>query len=82
MLRSIKSVPGALVILGCTFIYAAPKQQTQPSGVLFENIHIFNGTSNQLSAPANVLVVGNVIKAIPNKVADVAGVSAFLNLAM
>lgn len=36
--------------------------QNQPTGVLFENVQIFDGTSEQLSAPANVLVVGNKIQ--------------------
>jgi imidazolonepropionase-like amidohydrolase len=35
-----------------------------PTGVLFENVQIFNGTSEQLSAPSNVLVVGNKIQEI------------------
>jgi imidazolonepropionase-like amidohydrolase len=38
--------------------------QEQPSGVLFENVRIFNGTSAQLSGPSHVLVAGNVIKTI------------------
>jgi hypothetical protein len=29
-------------------------------GVLFENVRIFNGTSEQVSAPSNVLVVGKI----------------------
>jgi imidazolonepropionase-like amidohydrolase len=32
--------------------------------VIFENVRIFNGSFDQLSAPSNVLVVGNVIKTI------------------
>jgi imidazolonepropionase-like amidohydrolase len=34
------------------------------SSVLFENVRIFNGTSEKLSAPSNVLVVGNKIQTI------------------
>jgi len=34
------------------------------SSVLFENVLIFNGTSEKLSAPSNVLVVGNKIQTI------------------
>ena len=34
------------------------------AAVLFENVRIYNGTADQLSAPTNVLVVGNVITAI------------------
>jgi imidazolonepropionase-like amidohydrolase len=42
---------------------AAP-ETTQPTGVLFENVRIFDGTEKKLSAPANVLVVGNLIQTI------------------
>lgn len=39
-------------------------QSQETSGVLFENVRIFDGTSPQLSAAANVLVVGNKIQQI------------------
>ncbi len=58
-------------LLGSMFILSAANAQTQPqtqqpqlSGVVFENVRIFTGTSDQLSAPSNVLIEGNVIKAI------------------
>jgi imidazolonepropionase-like amidohydrolase len=35
-----------------------------PQAVLFENVRIFDGTSARLSAPSNVLVVGNLIQSI------------------
>ena len=38
--------------------------QSPPSAVLFENVRIFAGTSARLSAPSNVLVVGNLIQSI------------------
>lgn len=43
---------------------AKTNQKEQPSSILFENVRIFNGISNQLSEPSNVLVVGNKIKTI------------------
>ncbi len=44
---------------------AKTNQKEQPtSSILFENVRIFNGISNQLSDPSNVLVVGNKIKTI------------------
>lgn len=43
---------------------SAPKATPQTSAVLFENVRIFNGSANNLSAASNVLVVGNVIKTI------------------
>jgi hypothetical protein len=36
----------------------------QTTGVLFENVRIFNGTSESLSPASNVLVVGNTIQRI------------------
>jgi imidazolonepropionase-like amidohydrolase len=39
-------------------------QDSQSAAVLFENVRIFDGVSDTLTAPANVLVVGNKIQAI------------------
>jgi len=54
----------ALLVLGCAVARATHAQAPQPTGVIIENVRIFNGTSARLSAPSNVLVVGNIIKAI------------------
>lgn len=40
------------------------EQGSQSPTVLFENVRIFDGTSNKLSAPSNVLVRGNIIERI------------------
>ena len=42
----------------------ARAQGAQPPAVLFEGVRIFDGKSDQLSAPSNVLVAGNLIKTI------------------
>ena len=42
---------------------AAPR----PAATLFENVRIFDGTADRLSALSNVLVVGNVITAISTR---------------
>ncbi len=42
----------------------ARAQASQPKATLFENVRIFDGKSDKLSAPSNVLVVGNIIKSI------------------
>ena len=48
--------------------------QVQPSGVVFEDVRIFNGTTASLSGPSHVLVVGNVIRTISSApIADPAG---------
>lgn len=39
-------------------------QNQRATNFLFENVRIFDGTSEQLSAPSNVLVVGNKIQTI------------------
>jgi imidazolonepropionase-like amidohydrolase len=56
----------ALLALGCAVASAAQAQAParKSTGVLFENVRIFNGTADKLSPPSNVLVVGNVIKTI------------------
>jgi len=42
-------------------------QNQESTSILFENVRIFNGTSNQLSGLSNVLVVGNKIKTISHR---------------
>ena len=54
----------ALAALGCAVATVTRAQAPQPTGVIIENVRIFKGTSDRLSAPSNVLVVGNIIKAI------------------
>ena len=61
-----KGVLRALLILGCASAQAAQAQDAHPAAVMIENVRIFNGTSDRLSAPSNVLVVGNSINAISN----------------
>jgi hypothetical protein len=51
------------VLMGVT-VHMAHAQGAQPSAVLFENVRIFNGTSDRLSVSSQVLVVGNIIKTI------------------
>ena len=41
-----------------------PAPPPKPSAVLIENVRIFDGKSDRLSAPSNVLVVGNKIQSI------------------
>jgi imidazolonepropionase-like amidohydrolase len=54
----------ATLILSGMAVHAAHAQDARSSSVLIENVRIFNGTSERLSAPSNVLVVGKVIKTI------------------
>ena len=54
------------VLLGVTALPVAVThaQPTAPSGVVFENVRIFDGRSPRLSGPSNVLVTDNVIRTI------------------
>ena len=45
----------------------ARAQAAKQQGVLFENVRIFDGASDKLSAPSHVLVVGNKIMSISAK---------------
>ncbi len=54
-----------LLALCCAGLRPAAQAQDAPaSGVLFDNVRVFNGKDGVLSSPANVLVVGNKIQAI------------------
>ncbi|BBD59018.1 hypothetical protein NIES2109_17970 [Nostoc sp. HK-01] len=56
---------GFITQTGYAQIHSSSGVRTQePNNILFENVRIFNGTSDQLSEPSNVLVVGNKIKTI------------------
>lgn len=66
---SLRSAPWSYRILlgSITFILIAAFTPPPATATLFENVRIFNGFSEQLSAPANVLVVGNKIQTISQK---------------
>src|SRR5262245_4389361 len=50
--------------VGACGVPIASAQSISPSAVLFESVRIFDGTSDQLTPPSNVLVVGSIIKTI------------------
>src|ERR1700679_3620468 len=52
------------VIAGLGLNSLSARAQGTAEGVLFENVRIFDGISDKLSAPMSVLVVGNLIKLI------------------
>ena len=49
-------------MLGASF--SVNEAKAVETGVYIENVRIFDGTSSSLSAPSNVLVVGNLIRSI------------------
>lgn len=65
MMRRFVPVLLGTFALSLTAAASAPTTSSaQPTGVLFENVRIFNGSADRLSPPSSVLVVGNVIQAI------------------
>jgi len=66
----------AILVLGCVTAQAVHAQDSQVSGVIIEDVRIFDGKSDRLSPPSHVLVVGNSIKTISSTpIADVAGMT-------
>ena len=63
-MQLLKTLLSSMLILCSANAQAQAQQVPQPASVIFENVRIFNGTSDQLSAPSNVLIMGNVITAI------------------
>jgi hypothetical protein len=53
-----KHVLFALVNLGSAVSPTTRALDAPPAGVVFENVRIFDGTSERLSGPSNVLAVG------------------------
>lgn len=64
MLSMRKTLITAMLTAACLSMAVVLAQVPPSGGVVFENVRIFNGTSDRLSGPSNVLVVGNVIKTI------------------
>ena len=65
----IRNALGALAF-GLAAAGAAHAQVPHPAAIVFENVRIFDGASDRLSAPSSVLVVGNVIKSISSAPID------------
>jgi imidazolonepropionase-like amidohydrolase len=64
MRKNTRAALCASFLLGLAATAGAQGPVPQPTAVLFENVRVFDGISDRLSAPSNVLVVGNVIRAI------------------
>ena len=71
-----KNLLTAILVLGCATVQAVHAQNSQVTGVIIEDVRIFDGRSDRLSAPSHVLVVGNVIRTISSTpIADAAGMT-------
>ena len=71
-----KNLLTAILVLGCATVQAVHAQNSQVTGVIIEDVRIFDGRSDRLSAPSHVLVVGNVIRTISGTpITDVAGMT-------
>jgi imidazolonepropionase-like amidohydrolase len=52
-----------ILLAALCLVHATLAQTATPTAILFQNVRIFNGT-DKLSAPTNVLVVGNQINKV------------------
>jgi imidazolonepropionase-like amidohydrolase len=64
MTRLVRSVATVLAVCTAFFAFAAARAQDRPAVTIFENVRIFDGKNEALSAPSNVLVRGNIIERI------------------
>jgi imidazolonepropionase-like amidohydrolase len=62
MTKKAKSVATILVV--CSAFFSGARAQERSAVTVFENVRIFDGKSQALSAPSNVLVRGNIIERI------------------
>ncbi len=63
-MQSLFKAATVLVVVAAGTASLAVAQAQQPTAVLFENVRIFDGNSDRLTDPSNVLVVGKVIKTV------------------
>jgi imidazolonepropionase-like amidohydrolase len=63
-MRDFLKMAAVLLAVAAGAAPTASAQAQQPTGVVFENVRIFDGSSDRLTEPSNVLVVGNIIKAV------------------
>ncbi len=66
MLTNSVNLKLVLLIASYAFSQSSRIQNPNPAAVLFENIYAFNRLSDQISAPPNVLVLGNSIEGNSN----------------
>lgn len=57
----------ALATLSMLPAFSAVAQSNPQTSTLYENVRVFDGVSEKLSAPTNVLVVNNLVKTISTK---------------
>jgi imidazolonepropionase-like amidohydrolase len=50
-----------------SFAQSPVSESARPTAIVFENVRIFDGVSDSLTAPSNVLVIGNTIQAIDSR---------------
>lgn len=76
-MRAVRPILIAAMSVAATALSpAASAQGPAATGVVFENVRIFDGVSGRSSGPSNVLVVGNLIKSITSApIADPPGTS-------
>lgn len=61
-MRCLRKVAAVLLAVAAGTAPTASVEAQQPTGVVFENVRIFDRSSDRLTEPSNVLIVGNIIK--------------------
>jgi imidazolonepropionase-like amidohydrolase len=69
LIKIMKTIVKGLLVSSALFAttQSIAQSASQSTATLYENVRVFDGTSEKLSAPTNVLVVNNLIKTISNK---------------
>jgi imidazolonepropionase-like amidohydrolase len=68
-IKIMKTIVKGLLVSSALFsaTQSIAQSASQTTATLYENVRVFDGTSEKLSAPTNVLVENNLIKTISNK---------------
>ena len=61
------SIKSSLALIALLFANASFAENIAQTSTLYENVRVFDGISEKLSAPTNVLVVNNLVKSISTK---------------
>jgi len=78
-MRCLRKVAAVLLAVAAGTAPTASVDAQQPTGVVFENVRIFDRSSDRLTEPSNVRIVGNIIKGgVPDHDRGTCGGDSFL----
>ena len=76
-MRCLRKVAAVLLAVAAGTAPTASVDAQQPTGVVFENVRIFDRSSDRLTEPSNVRIVGNIIN-VPDHDRGTCGGDSFL----